>query len=272
MASDFRVRDTNPRGAACADRDLDQGLAGTPVKPLDEYHYREPPRECSYLPLETASLGYRFYGDLDEASYDGLLERGWRRFSNNFFRPACPGCRKCRSLRVDVARFAPTKSQRRCLRRNEEVEIEVGKPLLTPDHLELFERYHADMHQRRGWPHREVSADEYFQGFLAGQFSFEREFRYYRGSTLVGVGLVDMTRRSSSSAYFYHAPEWRAEGPGVFSMLVELQFARQLGIAHHYLGYWIPEATSMAYKSQYGPHELLGAYVSDDESPDWQAP
>jgi len=238
----------------------------------EAFDFREPPRECSYLPQETASLVYRLLGELDDESFDAMLARGWRRFSYNFFRPACPHCRKCRSLRVDVGRFEPTKSQRRCLRRNETIEVEVGTPMLTRDHLNLFERYHADMHQRRGWPHREVSAEQYFDGFLGGQFSFAREFRYFRGEHLVGVGLVDMTRRSSSSAYFYHDPDWRSEGPGVFSMLVELQIARQLGIAYHYLGYWIPEVQSMAYKSQYGPHELLQAYVSDDETPDWRAP
>ena len=238
----------------------------------DEFHFREPPRECSYLPEETASLGHRFLADISESDFEAMLERGWRRFGFDFFRPACPHCQKCRSLRVDVNRFEPTKSQRRCLRRNKCIEIEVGGPQLTQDHMDLFARYHADMHQRRGWPQRDVSAEDYYSGFLSGDFPFQREFRYYRGNRLIGVGLVDMTRRCSSSAYFYHEPEWRAAGPGVFSMLVELQYARQVGIAYHYLGYWIAESPSMAYKSQYGPHELLRNYGTDAETPVWEHP
>ncbi|MCA9170689.1 MAG: arginyltransferase [Planctomycetales bacterium] len=231
-----------------------------------------PPRECSYLPTEEAALAYRQIARISAADYQRYLERGWRRHGAYFFRPQCPACRKCRSLRVDVANFKASKSQRRCWKQNQDIAVQIGPPSLTRDHLDIFNRYHADMHQRRGWPLRETSPEEYFESFLLGNFEFAAEFRYFRAEQLVGVGLVDITQAASSSVYFYHDPDWRGRAPGVFSMLVELGYAKDRGIDHHYLGYWIRECPSMAYKSQYGPHELLQEYVDDNAAPSWLPP
>ena len=110
-----------------------------------------PEGECSYLPAETSSLEYRYLIDISAAEFEGMLSRGWRRQGACFFRPACPRCTKCRSLRVDVNAFAPNKSQRRCLKRNEGVRLVVRRPRVTKEHLAVFNAYHADMHERRGW-------------------------------------------------------------------------------------------------------------------------
>jgi arginine-tRNA-protein transferase len=58
----------------------------------------------------------------------------------------------------------------------------------------------------------------------------------------------------------------------VYSLLAELRVGAQLGLAFHYLGYWVAACGSMAYKSRYQPHQLLREYVADDQTPEWQAP
>jgi arginine-tRNA-protein transferase len=141
---------------------------------------------------------------------------------------------------------------------------------VSAEHLALFERYHRDMHRRRGWPLRETSAEDYINTFLVGDFDFAYEFRYVSHDRIVGIGLVDLTPAGSSSAYFYHDPDWRQRQIGVFSLLIELQVAAELDLPHHYLGYWIAACPSMAYKCQYRPHEILKEYVPDSETPEWQ--
>jgi arginine-tRNA-protein transferase len=170
---------------------------------------------------------------------------------------------------VDVANFHASKSQRRCWRRNADVSVALTRPGLSQHHLDLFNRYHADMHQRRGWPLHETDAADYATSFLLGNFDFAYELRFIRADQLIGVGLVDITPRCASSVYFYHDPAWREAGPGVFSLLAELRVAAQLGLQYHYLGYWIAACGSMAYKSQYRPHELLAEFVADDQVPLW---
>lgn len=229
----------------------------------------EPRRECSYLPAETASLEYRILVGISDEQYEQLLSRGWRRFGTHFFRPACPRCVKCRSLRVNVNAFVPTKSQRRCERRNEAIRMEVDVPRVSQAHLDLYNAYHTAMHEAKGWKDRETDRSDYRQSFLEGNWPFAREIRYLRDGELVGVGLIDVVPTATSSIYFYHAPDWRPESPGTFSLLQELGYARQLGKQYLYLGYWIPENRSMAYKAAFHPHELLTSYHMDDVIPQW---
>ncbi len=241
---------------------------------LDEYgDFRlvMPPDECSYLPGETSSLEYRVSHHMTAERFEQVLARGWRRFANYYFRPACPACTQCRSLRVDVEAFRPTKSQRRVAKRNADVELRIQSPTATAAHIDLFNRYHADMHERRGWPDRTIGIEEYIDGFI-GSVSFAREYLYFSDNQLIAVGLVDETTNASSSAYFYHAPELRERALGTLSMLRELEVAKEASRQFHYLGYWIRDCPSMAYKNRYGPHQLLDEYVSDAEPPVWTSP
>jgi arginyl-tRNA--protein-N-Asp/Glu arginylyltransferase len=231
----------------------------------------EPPRACSYLPEETATLEYRILYGISDEQYEQLLFRGWRRFGTHFFRPACANCVKCRSIRVDVAAFEPSKSQRRCEKKNATIRVEVDAPTITQAHLHLYNAYHASMRDEKGWKERATDREEYAQSFLEGQWPFSHEMRYYRGRELVGVGLVDVVPGATSSVYFYHAPDWRPDNPGTFSLLQEIALARQLGKRHLYLGYWIPENRSMNYKASFRPHQLLTSYHADEVVPQWQS-
>src|SRR5438093_4682901 len=85
----------------------------------------EPPRECSYLPQELASLEIRGILDMSPIEYAGLLARGYRRFGWQVFRPACRDCNQCRSVRVPVEQFNPNRGERRILRKNENIRVEL---------------------------------------------------------------------------------------------------------------------------------------------------
>jgi len=239
---------------------------------LEHYRFETGSYPCSYIPGETANLDYRILTHVRPTAYHQLLRRGWRRFGFHYFRPACAGCIKCRSLRILVDEFKPGKSHRKTLRKNEHIEVKVQKPSVSPAHLELYDLYHADMNKRRGWPVHPTNQRRYEESFVDGGGEFAREFLYYDGDQLVGVGLVDVVPEAASSIYFFHHPDWRDKAPGVFSMLYELQYAKEKGLSHHYLGYWIPECQSMSYKAQYKPHQILEYYPEEDEEPEWKFP
>src|SRR5688572_19964420 len=91
--------------------------------------YTPPPGACSYLPDETSRLTYELVGELSAAEYEARLLAGWRRFGFSLFRPTCPACRKCLSLRVPVATFTPDRSQRRATAANDgEIALRIGTP------------------------------------------------------------------------------------------------------------------------------------------------
>lgn len=225
--------------------------------------------DCAYLPDRDARMHYRLAMSLDVQRYEQLLERGWRRFGRTLFRPVCRTCSECRSLRIDVPAFQATRSQRKALRRNADLKVIVQRPTVTDEHVDLYNSYHQDMQQRRGWPFQKISEDQYYESFLDGQFSFSREFQYRRDGQLVALGIVDMTGTAMSSIYFIHLPELRKNSPGTMSVLHELRVGRETCHRWLYMGYYIADCGSMNYKNRFHPHQLLQHYADDHEPAVW---
>jgi arginine-tRNA-protein transferase len=236
---------------------------------LQEFRFTTPPHVCGYLPTETACMSYRLRNELSSADYEALLARGWRRFGAQIFRPCCAQCAECRSLRVIVPEFRPTKSQRRVLKKNHDLQVWIQPASVSAAHVELYNQYHAFMTVEKGWKEQRLTEEEYAASFLAGDRAFAAELLYFSGDDLVGVGLVDVALTAASSVYFYHHPAMRGRALGVFSMLKELEYAASRGFRHHYLGYWVPACRSMVYKADYRPFELLVGYPADEEAPVW---
>ncbi len=217
----------------------------------------EPARPCSYLPRQTASLELRAMNNISALEYAGLLARGWRRFGWQFFRPACPRCTECQSVRVLAAQFQATAGQRRVMRKNEQVHAELHPLFAVRETVDLYHRYQRFMHEHRGWDLQEVSAAGYHDMFLAGPSHLGRQWLYFDGDRLVGV-------------YFFHDPAWRPYSPGVFSIITQVEYARSKGLPYVYLGYWIKDCGSMNYKDRFRPYEMLDRYVTEEESPLWR--
>lgn len=229
-------------------------------------------KSCSYLPQQISRMSYRVARQLPAERYEALLERGWRRFGRMLFRPICRECRSCVPLRVVIPEFHLSKSQRRCLRRIAglgTVQLSIVRPHVTAEHIALYNAYHSDMQERKGWAYQPIAMPDYKAAFVEGNFSFARQFEYRLDSTLVGVGLVDMTPRLMSSIYFYFAPQLREQGFGTWSILQELQQGQTSGRKFLYLGYYISECGSMNYKNRFQPYETLERFVEDHELPEW---
>jgi hypothetical protein len=145
----------------------------TPSLPLTTLaRYTTPPSRCGCLPAERSSLAYRVLVDVTTAQHEALLARGWRRFGCEWFRPVCPACTACRSLRIPLATFTPSRSQRRALRGNATVQVVMQAPTITGAHLRLYNAYHAAMHRQQGWPWHPIDPVEYFQSYLGGDWPF----------------------------------------------------------------------------------------------------
>jgi leucyl-tRNA---protein transferase len=170
------------------------------------------------------------------------------------YQPVCRGCRECRMIRVPVATFRPTKSQRRCRRRSADLAVSVAEPAATDEKYELYRRYVVGRHGRSAEDEGRAS----FERFLYESPVETAEFTYRdAGGRLLGVGICDLSRHSLSSVYFYFDPAESRRGLGTFGALYEIEFAQRLGIPHYYLGYWIDGCETMQYKSDFRPAELL---------------
>jgi arginine-tRNA-protein transferase len=80
---------------------------------------------------------------------------------------------------------------------------------------------------------------------------------------------MDEVPDAISLVYYFHDPTWRPLSPGTYSVMVQLQYARERGLRYAYPGYWVAANDSMNYKIRFRPHERLKHYPTDDEPPLW---
>jgi arginine-tRNA-protein transferase len=215
-----------------------------------------PPSPCGYLPDRQWALEYEHVAAASPADYMRRLREGWRRFGHALFRPQCPACTACRSLRVVVDRFRPDRSQRRARKANEaDVELRIGPPRVTRSRLALYDRYHAFQTALKGWPeHPAKDPESYFESFADNPFPVE-EWCYYLRQELVGVGYVDVLPEGMSAIYFYYEPAERRRSLGTLNVLRIIEEAARRGLPYVYLGYYVGGCRSLEYKARFAPNE-----------------
>ena len=233
----------------------------------------EPPRPCSYLENEIASLEVRVLVDVTPDELEAMLERGWRRFGPVYFRPACAACNECVTLRIPTATFAPSKSQRRAKKNAAHLRRSVAVPIVDRERLDLYHRWHAAREAARGWEASELDAERY-----AFDFAFPhpcvREVTFRdptHDDRLVGVGICDETPTAMSAVYFFWDPEHAPPSLGIAHVVTLVEEARAARKAHVYLGYRVLDCPSLVYKARYRPHELLEGRPEPEEPPIWRS-
>jgi arginyl-tRNA--protein-N-Asp/Glu arginylyltransferase len=224
--------------------------------------FTPPPSTCGYLPDRNWQLTYEVVADLTPAEYLERVNAGWRRFGHTLFRPTCPNCSRCRSLRIPVATFRPDRSQRRAWAMNDgQVRLEIGPPVVTAEKLDLYDRFHDFQHRHRNWPpHTPESTASYTESFVDNPIPTE-EWRYRLGRKLVGVGYVDPLPNGLSAIYFFHDPGERRRSLGTFNVLCVIREAAARGLEHVFLGYYVEGCRSLEYKARFRPNEILDGGV-----------
>jgi leucyl-tRNA---protein transferase len=211
-------------------------------------------------------------GHVDGASYQQAMDLGMRRSGTVIYRPLCGTCRKCQPLRVPVASFVPSRSQRRAQRRCEGLfDVRVGRPRLDDERLDLYARYQVDQHGE----HAQSADPTSYRRFLVDTVTetIELVWREKEGQRLVGVGVLDVTPTALSSVYFYWEPDLRRLSLGMYSALVEMNLCRRWDKPYYYLGYLVPGSDTMSYKASFEGAEVwdgegwvvLGGRSVDDE-------
>jgi arginyl-tRNA--protein-N-Asp/Glu arginylyltransferase len=215
-----------------------------------------PSHECSYLSGRVATSRAFYAAELSPELYHELMDCGFRRSGKVIYQPICGGCRACLPIRIEVDRFAPNKSQRRCVRRNVDLTVVESVPLATDEKFDLYCRYVRDWH---GADLQNSPTDrESFESFLYDSPVKSIEFNYRDGTgKLLAVGICDWSDRSLSSVYFYFDPTEAARGLGTLGVLHELAWAAGAGKEFYYLGFWVHGCPAMEYKAKFQPHQIL---------------
>lgn len=220
--------------------------------------YRTGPMPCPYLDGRVErNLFTELRGAQAQDLHDQLSLAGFRRSHHIAYRPACPGCNGCVPIRIPAAEFRRSRSQRRVWNVNRDLCVETGPPIATEEQYALFCRYQRERHA--GSEMAAMSMSD-FRAMIEDSVVDTRlvSMRDPAGR-LVGACLTDRLSSGLSAVYSYFDPDAEARSLGTFSILWLVERAREHGIDHVYLGYWIEDCDKMAYKNRFRPVEHLGA-------------
>lgn len=186
--------------------------------------------------------------------YDMAMQRGFRRAGGHVYHPQCAGCRACVACRVPVARFVADRAQRRCLARNDDLSMQIAPAGYTDEYFDLYLRYLQARHPHGGM---DDAHPEDFSRFLYTTWSPTRFLEFRAGPRLVALAVTDFCANGLSAVYTFYDPEEAARGLGTFAILSQIALAREQGLPHVYLGFWIEGHPKMDYKKRYRPLEIL---------------
>lgn len=217
--------------------------------------YKTTEQACSYLDgLQSSNLLVDPQRRLDSATYENLLERGFRRSGCMVYRPDCASCSACQSSRVSVESFSPDRSQRRAWKKVAgRLSLHALEAEFREEHFALYRKYTAQRHAEGDMQYS--SATDYM-AFLRCDWCNSEFIELRLDNKLLAVAVTDVLPGSLSAVYTFFDPDYAALSPGVLAILSQLQIARERQLGWLYLGFWIAESAKMAYKSRYRPLQI----------------
>ena len=215
--------------------------------------YQTPEHDCPYL-AKRISVTQFVDPELTPniQLYTQLSRNGFRRSGEHLYRPGCPSCNDCISIRVPVNEVVLSKNQLRCIKGAEHCEFIHFDAFDSDEHYQLYEKYIIARHKGGDMypPTREL-----FRSFLLSKWASTQFMEIRLNSKLIACAVYDRLIDGFSAVYCYFDPDQSKLSPGKLAILKQLQFARESDLQYLYLGYQIDQCSKMNYKNKYHPVE-----------------
>ena len=212
---------------------------------------------CPYLPGRVERKVFaRLSGSLAQPLNEALTHSGFRRSQMIAYRPACEGCSACVSVRIVVDAFAPSKNQKRVLKRNSGLVRAQVPAEATREQFALLRTYLDSRHAGGGMS--DMGLFDYVA--MVEETPVETHIVEYREETdgqMMACALTDVLRDGLSMVYSFFHPGEDARSLGTYMILDHVETARARGLPYVYLGYWINGSDKMEYKARFRPLEML---------------
>ena len=221
------------------------------------------PAPCPYLAGKTER---KVFTELKGPHADQLNEAlgriGFRRSQTVAYRPSCVDCQACVSVRVVAGEFAPSKAQKRIIKRNSDLVVTECRPWATSEQFDLLRDYLAKRHPEGGMTRMdEADYADMVEHTPVSSYVLEYREPTSDGSVgrLVGACLTDRQGDGLSMIYSFYDPDIEVRsGLGNYIILDHIRRAAEEGLPYVYLGYWVEGSARMQYKIRYRPLERLG--------------
>jgi len=167
---------------------------------------------------------------------DKLWALGWRHFGEYFYRYSIGyhdgEARLVIPLRIDLTRFAPSKSQKRAWMRNRNLKVVVRDSFIDDFKQGLFNR-----HKQRFRHSVPDTIYDFMSDSPADTPCANQEIAIFDEDRLIGVSFLDLGQSSTSSVYAMFEPEESKRSLGIFMILKAMQHSRERGCRYYYPGY-----------------------------------
>ena len=207
------------------------------------------------LDADLRLINEEFYTDkITTAQLDILLADGWRHFGTHFFRYNLgiyeDEIRRVLPLRIRLCDFKFSKSQRRVLRRNSDLNIRIQPIEITEETHDLFDRH--KLRFKRGVPN---TIYDFLSPDPANEPTKVLEVSVRRDDGLLAASFFDVGKTSVSSIYGIFDPTEQARSLGIFTMLKEIEYALETGKEYYYPEYANEGESLYDYKKRFSALE-----------------
>ena len=181
---------------------------------------------------------------------DRLWADGWRHFGTHFFRYSLgvyeAEIRRVLPLRIRLDDFSFSKSQRRVFRRNRDLRTVIRPASVTTEKELLFE-----LHKKRFTRDAPFSLYDFLAYEPARVPCEALEVCVYLEQELLAASFFDVGERAVSSIYAMFAPEAAARSLGIYTLLLEIEWARAHQKKFLYQGYAYEGNSFYDYKKRF---------------------
>ena len=186
---------------------------------------------------------------------DHLLANGWRHFGTYFFRYSIAYHRNryriVIPLRIRLSEFNLSKSLRRIIKKNSDLVTVIRPTIVDDEKYRLFDR-----HSRRFLFGRPESLEHFLDRKAAYVPCPGKEVCVYsEAGELLAASFFDDAGESISAVYAMFDPRESRRSLGIYTLLLESEFAKEAGKRFHYLGYAYSGSSFYDYKKRFSGTE-----------------
>ncbi len=184
--------------------------------------------------------------------YDKLLASGWFRGSYEFY--TSPVVRDgeeffgVKHLRYLLQPFQFKKRHRKLIKRCEHFRV-IIEPVFSVDAThELLYAHHKN--RLTGYKHARLH-DATMVGIARANFKVY-EVSVYDNEKLIAASYFDVASNSAASITGLFDRDYSKYSLGIFTMLVEIEFCKNIGLHYYYTGYVFEDSNKFDYKMEFG--------------------
>ena len=205
-------------------------------------------------------INEEFYADrLLPEQMDSLWANGWRHFGTHFFRYnvglLIDDVRFVLPLRIRLENFTFSKSQRRVLRLNQDLDVTIRPITIDEQSKNLFDRHKTRFNH--GVP-------ESIYNFISTEPDVSpceaKEIRVSQNDQLLAVSYFDVGCNSTSGIYAMFEPTITDRSLGIFTMLKEIEYSIETNREFYYQGYAYQGPSFYDYKKRFRGTEAFDWY------------